>query len=168
QLVEEVGRQGKLRAQLAALPGPIARPQRPEDARVVAASQFVPPPEGLPTYMLPVTGRLVTGFGEDAPGQARSAGLVLAPRALAQAVAPAPGRVAFAGPYRGYDRIVIVEHEGGWTSLVTGLARLDVAVGETVVAGSPIGSAGPRAPRVMVELRREGVAVNPLAYIRSL
>lgn len=167
-LVEEVGRQGQLRAQLAALPGPIMRPARPEDARVADASQFVPPPEGLSTYLLPVTGRLVTGFGEDAPGQARSAGLVLGPRALAQAVAPAPGRVAYAGPYRGYQNIVIVEHPGGWTSLVTGLARLDVAVGETVVAGSPIGTAGPGAPRVMVELRRGGVAVNPLQYIRSL
>lgn len=167
-LVEEVGRQGRLREQLAALPGPIMRPQRPEDARVADASQFVPPPEGLSTYLLPVTGRLVTGFGEDAPGQSRSAGLVLGPRALAQAVAPAPGRVAFAGPYRGFQGIVIIEHDGGWTSLVTGLARLDVEVGETVVAGSPIGSAGPRSPRVMVELRRGGTPVNPLQYIRSL
>lgn len=167
-LVEEVGRQGELREQLSGLPGPIMRPPRPEDARVADASQFVPPPEGLSTYLLPVTGRLVTGFGENAQGQARSIGLVLAPRGLAQAVAPAPGRVAFAGPYRGYDRIVIIEHDGGWTSLVTGLARVDVAVGGTVVAGSPIGSAAPRDPRIMVELRRNGVPVNPLQYIRSL
>ncbi|WP_159979793.1 MULTISPECIES: murein hydrolase activator EnvC [unclassified Novosphingobium] len=167
-LVEEMGRQGTLREQLAALPGPIVRPPRPEDARVVEASQFVPPPAGLSSYMLPVTGRLVTGFGENAQGQARSNGLVLAPREQAQAVAPAPGRVAFAGPYRGYDRIVIIEHEGGWTSLVTGLARLNVAVGETVVAGSPIGITGPRNPHIMVELRQRGVPVNPLQYIRSL
>lgn len=167
-LVAEVGRQGALREQLAALPGPIMRPSRPEDSRVVDASQFVPLPTGLSSYMLPVTGRLVTGFGEDAPGQARSGGLVLAPRGQAQAVAPAPGRVAFAGPYRGYEGIVIIEHAGGWTSLVTGLARVDVAVGQTVVAGSPIGAAGPRSPRIMVELRRDGTPVNPLQYIRSL
>ncbi|MCJ2187445.1 murein hydrolase activator EnvC family protein [Novosphingobium beihaiensis] len=168
ELVEEMGKQGELRDELAALPGPVMRPPRPEDATVVAASQFTPPPEGLPGYMLPVTGRLVTGFGEDAPGQARSGGLVLAARANAQAVAPAPGRVAFAGPYRGYDRIVIIEHEGGWTSLVTGLARLNVTVGDTVVAGSPIGVTGPGSPEVMVELRRNGEPVNPLQYIRSL
>ncbi|KHK89658.1 murein hydrolase activator EnvC family protein [Novosphingobium malaysiense] len=167
-LVEEMGKQGELRERLAALPGPIMRPPRPEEAEVVAASQFTPPPQGLPSYMLPVTGRVVTGFGEDAPGQARSSGLVLATRANAQVVSPAPGRVAFAGPYRGFDRIVIIEHDGGWTSLVTGLARLDVAVGENVVAGSPIGMTGPGRPQVMVELRRDGNPVNPLQYIRSL
>ncbi|PNU01686.1 murein hydrolase activator EnvC family protein [Novosphingobium guangzhouense] len=167
-LVVQVGRQGELRAQLAALPGPIMRPARPEDAQVIGTGQFTPLPEGLSSYMLPVTGRLVTGFGEDAPGQARSNGLVMAPRAHAQAVSPAAGRVAFAGPYRGFQSIVIVEHEGGWTSLVTGLARLDVAVGDQLVAGSPIGTAGPGAPRVMVELRRNGAPVNPLQYIRAL
>lgn len=167
-LVEQMGQQGQLREQLAALPGPIMRPPRPREAQVLEASQFTPPPAGLPSYMLPVTGRVLTGFGEDAPGQARSAGLVLVTRANAQAVAPAPGRIAFAGPYPGYDRIVIIEHDGGWTSLVTGLARLDAVVGSTVVAGSPLGVTGPGAPRVMVELRRNGQPVNPLQYIRSL
>lgn len=167
-LVREMGKQGELRAQLAALPGPIMRPPRPEDAQVVEAVQFTPPPEGLLVYMLPATGRVLSGFGEQAPGQSRSGGLVLGTRAHAQAVAPAPGRVAFAGPYRGYGRIVIIEHDGGWTSLVTGLARLDVGVGEAVIAGSPIGVTGPGQPQVMVELRRDGQPVNPLQYIRSL
>ena len=76
ELVEEVGRQGELREQLAALPGPIMRPLRPEEAQVIDASSFVPPPEGLPDYMLPVTGRVVMGFGEDTPGLSRSRGLV--------------------------------------------------------------------------------------------
>lgn len=168
ELVGQMGQQGELREQLAALPGPIMRPPRPEEARVLEASQFIPPPAGLASYMLPVTGRVLTGFGENAPGQARSGGLVLVTRANAQAVAPAAGRIAFAGSYPGYDRIVIIEHEGGWTSLVTGLARLDVAVGDTVVAGSPLGVTGPGDPRIMVELRRNGEPVNPLQYIRSL
>ena len=167
-LVEEVGRRGELREQLAALPGPIMRPPRPEEAEVVEASQFVSPPEGLPTYLLPVAGRVVTGFGEDAPGLNRSRGLTLVTRPHAQAVAPAPGRVAFAGPYDGYERIVIIEHPGRWTSLVTGLVRLDVDVGETVVAGSPLGMTGPGQPQVLVELRHEGQPVNPLQYVRSL
>lgn len=167
-LVGELGRQGQLRDRLAALPGPIMRPARPEDARIIGVDAFNPSPQGLASYMLPITGRLLTGFAEDAPGQARSNGLVLATRDQAQAVAPSAGRVAFSGPYRGYQNIVIIEHPGGWTSLVTGLARLDVTVGEELVAGSPIGTTGPGSPRVMVELRRDGTPVNPLQYVRSL
>ena len=171
-LVAQVGREGDLREQLAALPGPVLRPPRPEESKVLDASQFVAPPQGLPDYILPLTGRLVSGFGEETPGsvagQARSRSLSLAARSNAQAVAPAPGRIAFAGPYRGYGQIVIIEHPGGWTSLITGLARLNVAVGDEVVGGSPLGMTGPGAPLVTLELRREGEPVNPLQYIRSL
>lgn len=167
-LVDRMGEQGALREQLAALPGPIMRPPRPEEARVIGAAQFVPVPEGLASYMLPATGRLLTGFGEVLPGQAPSKGLTLATRASAQVVSPAAGRIAFAGPYRGYGQIVIIEHRGGWTSLLTGLTRLDAQTGGQVIAGAPIGTMGPAAPRIMVELRRQGQAVNPLQYIRSL
>lgn len=167
-LVDEMGLQGALREQLSALPGPVMRPDRPEDARILEASRFDAPPEGLASYMLPVTGRIVTGFGEVLPGQAASRGLTLATRAHAQAVSPAPGRIAYAGSYSGFGRIVIIEHDGGWTSLVTGLSRLDVAVGDSVVSGSPLGETGPGDPRVQVELRKAGVPVNPLQYVRSL
>lgn len=167
-LVDQMGRQGALREQLSALPGPIMRPDRPEDARVIEASRFDAPPEGLASYMLPITGRIVTGFGEVLPGQAPSRGISLATRAHAQVVSPAPGRVAYAGSYSGFGRIVIIEHDGGWTSLVTGLSELDVAVGDGIVAGSPLGETGAGDPRVQVELRHAGVPVNPLQYVRSL
>jgi septal ring factor EnvC (AmiA/AmiB activator) len=81
-------------------------------------------------------------------------------------VAPAAGRVAFAGPFRGYGGIVIIEHGGGWASLVTGLAGVRVAVGQTLVAGSPLGQAPSRRPRIGLELRRDGERVNPLDQLR--
>jgi septal ring factor EnvC (AmiA/AmiB activator) len=175
-LIGEIGRDGALRDALARLPGPIMRPPRPEDSRVVVADSFTAPPQGLPTWILPLTGRLVTGFGEQVAGgmsggidgQARSRGLIVATRPIAQAVAPAPGRIAYAGRYRGYGQIVIIEHAGGWVTLVTGLAGLNVAVGQQVVAGSPLGTTGPGAPQVGVELRRNGEPVNPLQYLRTL
>ena len=91
--------------------------------------------------------------------------MTLAPRPGAQVVAPAAGRVVFAGPYRGYGRIVIIEHAGGWTSLVTGLARTDVLVGETLVAGAPLGIAAQTDPQVTVELRGDAGPVNPLRFV---
>jgi septal ring factor EnvC (AmiA/AmiB activator) len=165
-LVSELDRAGALRARLAALPGPVMRPARPEEARLAAVTDL-PSPEPSATappapYLLPVTGRTIAGFGADSGA---SHGLTLAPRPGAQIVSPAAGRVAFAGPYRGYGRIVIIEHPGGWTSLVTGLARTDVAVGEELVAGAPLGIAAQASPQVTLELRRDGELVNPLRFV---
>lgn len=165
-LVVELDRAAALRDRLAALPGPLPRPARPQDAQ--PAPLVAPPPESADTpppspYLLPVTGRTTAGFGARVAGGV-SNGISLAPRPGAQVVAPAAGRVAFAGPYRGYGRIVIIEHAGEWISLVTGLARADVRVGEQIVAGAPIGVAGEAEPEVTLELRRGGEPVNPLRF----
>jgi septal ring factor EnvC (AmiA/AmiB activator) len=61
---------------------------------------------------------------------------------------------------------VIIDHGGGWTTLVTGIAQLDAQVGERLVGGSPLGLTGPGRPVVTVELRKDGVPVNPLEAIR--
>ena len=165
-LVARLGAAGSLREELAALPGPIMRPPRPERSEVVADASPSPDDSNVALRVqLPVAGRTVAGFGEAGEDGARNSGLALAPANGAQVVAPAAGRVAFAGPYRGYDRIVIVEHEGGWTSLVTGLARTDVAVGEELVAGAPLGIAGADRPLVTFELRRAGRPVNPVEFV---
>ena len=167
-LAADLGKAGALRAELAALPGPVLRPAQPQAAQVGPQLATSEAPAGPPAYSLPATGRLVTGFGDVPQGQPRSRGIALAVRQGAQAVAPAPGRVAFAGPYRGYGSIVIIEHAGGWTSLVTGLAQLDARVGDRLVAGSPLGITGGGRPVITLELRRDGVPVNPMDYIKRL
>lgn len=171
-LVGEMESAGRLRAELAALPGPVLRPGSGGgsggDGPAIAAPSASAAATGnaAPTpYILPVTGRTLAGFGSVQDG-ALSQGLTLAPAANALVVAPAAGRVAYAGPYRGYGQIVIVEHPGGWTSLVTGLARSDVAVGQELVGGAPIGVAGPGRPTITLELRRGGQPVNPLDLAR--
>jgi len=163
-LMERLRADGSLRSQLAALPGPVPRPERPGSMLVV--EEAAPAPEqslGL-AWILPVSGRIVRGFG-DASGGAPADGVTLAPAAGAQVVAPAAGRVAFAGDYRGYGRILIIDHEGGWTSLITNMGRLDVGVAARVVQGSPLGLAGPGRPMVTVELRKDGAPVNPLTLL---
>lgn len=165
ELVEVAGRQGRLIAELEALPGPIMRPRRPEESQVLDTVRPSPTPSGLASYILPVAGRLVTGFGASSGGGRPSRGIVLVAPGGAQVVAPAAGRVAFAGPYSGYGRIAIIEHEGGWTSLVTGLGRLDVEPGERVVGGSPLGVVEPSDGKVIVELRQGGEPVNPMRYL---
>jgi len=166
--VERLDDIATLRRELAALPGPVLRPR---DLSAALVADAAPTPSASPSapprdFQLPVDGRTLLGFGALRDSGLASTGLVLAPVAGAQVVAPARGRVAFAGAYRGFGRIVIIEHDGGWTSLVTGLARTDVAVGDTVIGGSPVGVAGGREAPVSFELRRDGAPVNPLQYLR--
>jgi len=71
-------------------------------------------------------------------------------------IAPRNGRVAYAGRFRGYGEIIILEHGGGWTSLITNLGSIAVRVGQIVRIGTPIGRTGAGKPRVTVELRRNG------------
>ena len=159
---------GERRELLAALPGPVMRPARPGDtAAAPVPPQVAPQVSSRPPapYRLPVDGQTVQGFG--APVAAGlSDGITLAPRAGAQVVAPAAGRVAFAGPYRGYGQIVIIEHGGGWTSLVTGLATVQAEVGQALVGGAPIGRAGQGRPAITLELRNRDQPANPLPFLQ--
>ena len=167
-LADNLGRAGALRDELARLPGPIMRPNQPAEASGLPLDTAPPAIAARPALavLLPVQGRLVAGFGADLPGQPRSRGVAIAAQAGAQVISPGAGRVAFAGAYRGFGQIVIVDHGGGWTSLVTGLAQLDVGVGNELVAGSPLGSAGPGRPVVTLELRHDGQPVNPLDFAK--
>lgn len=166
-LIGSLGESAALREKLAGLPGPVLRPERPDLAEVTVEPIASPSATALGRYILPVAGRLVAGFGDTGADGVRSRGISLAPRPTAQVIAPAAGRVAFAGLYEGFGNIVIIDHGGGWTTLVTGLVRLDAQVGERLVEGSPLGLTGPGRPVVTIELRRGGEPVNPLDIIRS-
>ncbi|MDG6079503.1 metalloendopeptidase [Erythrobacter litoralis] len=156
-----------LKARLAALPGPLPRPvdpTRPGNA-ATANLRSAPPVASQSAIRLPVAGPIVTGFNEVGAGDARSSGLEIAASPDAQVVSPAAGRIVFAGPYRGYGSIVIIEHAGGMTSLITGLADVGVAVGQTVGDAFPLGTAAGNSP-VGLELRRGGIPVNPIDFLR--
>ncbi|NCP19504.1 MAG: peptidoglycan DD-metalloendopeptidase family protein [Erythrobacter sp.] len=170
-LVARIDAAGSLRDELAALPGPVLRPARPSQARASGGTTTrLPPATDRPArspaaLRLPVDGRTLRGFGSvDNTGQ-RSEGILIRAAGGAQVVTPAPGRVAFAGPFRGFGRIVIVEHPGGWTSLVTGLARTDVNVGDTLTDGAPLGVAPPDGGTIGFELRLGGRPANPLDHL---
>ena len=158
-LMDRIGSQATTRESLAALPGPLPRPPRPGEVATpidrVAWSHSAPP------YRLPAQGRTVTGLGELSDAGVRSRGITIATVPGAQVIAPAAGRIAFAGPFRDYAIIVIIDHGGGWTSLVAGLASTGVRIGDTVVQGAPIGRAATGDdPRITAELRRRDRAVD--------
>jgi septal ring factor EnvC (AmiA/AmiB activator) len=112
-------------------------------------------------YRLPVAGRLVTGLGEVSDNGVRARGLTFAVAPAAPVVAPAAGRVVFAGPFRSFGRVAIVDHGEGWTTMVAGLGALAVRTDDAVRAGAPLGRAPTgEEPRVTIELRRRGRPVD--------
>ncbi|GAA0636510.1 hypothetical protein GCM10009424_08280 [Sphingomonas ursincola] len=163
-LVGDLEASAALRQQLAALEGPVLRPPRPQASEVIENAP-APASNARPAYRLPAAGAIVTGFGEVAATGVRSRGLTLATRPGAQLIAPADGRIAFAGAYRGFGQIVIIEHVGGWTSLITGLARTKLKVGERIAQGDPLGRAADNRPRITVELRRNGRPIDIAALL---
>ena len=171
-LVSRIDAAGSLRDELAELPGPVIRPSQPSQARAPRNATPIPSASARPArspagLRLPVDGRTLRGFGSVDSGGGRSEGLTIRAGSGAQVVTPAPGRVAFAGPFRGYDRIVIIEHSNGWTSLITGLARTDVGVGDTLTGGAPIGVAPPDGGAIGFELRLGGRPANPLDHLSN-
>ena len=158
-LVARLDSEAGQRSRLASLPGPLMRPARPGEATALpdARGQDDAPQA---RYRLPAVGRIVRGMGEVSDAGVRSRGLTIATQPGAQVVAPTGGRVAFAGPYRGYGTIVIIDHGNGWTSLITDLAAIDAAVGDTLDPGAPIGRAGDARPTITLELRHNGTPVD--------
>lgn len=161
ELMDALETDGAVRGELAQLAGPIPRPRDPTSA-VMRTAPPAPAEAELArgVYRLPVVGRIVAGLGEVNDSGVRSRGITIAARPGGQVVAPAPGRVSFAGDYRGYGKIVIIDHGGGWISLVTGMIALSAGVGDTLDAGAPIGRAGSDDSRITVELRRAGRPVD--------
>jgi septal ring factor EnvC (AmiA/AmiB activator) len=160
ELMTRIGASAEVRSTLETLPGPTLRPIKPGEARALPAVTSANTTSGQSPYRLPVIGQVVTGLGEVSATGIRARGLTIATRPGAQVVAPTGGRIAFAGPYRGYGNIVIVDHGRGWTTLITSIAALDVRVGDAVDQGSPVGKAGLSRPTITVELRKMGQPVD--------
>ena len=153
----------------------VAAIPRPPDA---APAPRVPegPPGGLRSFpergplTLPVRGKLVGRYGQSTNFGNTAKGIRLETRPDAQVVTPFDGKVVFAGPFRTYGQILIIEHRGGYHTLLAGLAQIDAVVGQWLLAGEPLGSMATRKsgkPVLYVELRRNGQPINPLPWITA-
>ena len=152
-----------LSARLAAFDGPVPRPGSVADSTNRAGNDGRGDDGGgnaatsvRPAYILPAIGRLEVGLGENSADGNRSRGLTIRVAPGAQIIAPAAGRIAYAGSFRSFGRIIIIDHGHGWSSLITNLSAIEARVGDDVEQGAPLGRAGPDNPRIIVELRRNG------------
>lgn len=103
-------------------------------------------------------------------GSAARRGILLDPPASGIILAPKAGKVVFAGLFRSYGQILIIDHGNGYHTLMAGFAHLGVAAGAEVLAGERIGTvdAGSGVPgRLYVEVRRKGVPVDPMPWLAA-
>lgn len=116
-------------------------------------------------YMLPAKGRVVSGFHELNTTGYRERGIRIAVSAATPVVAPAGGKISFAGRYRSYGQIIIIEHGSGWNTLITNLDAVQVAKGASVRQGSVLGSSGDDTTEIGLELRKNGRVMDIAALL---
>ncbi|MDP6109331.1 MAG: peptidoglycan DD-metalloendopeptidase family protein [Rhodospirillales bacterium] len=122
------------------------------------------------TLPYPAIGRLVGRYGQAMETGLTRKGITIETGVEAQVVVPYNGTVVFAGAFKGYGQLLIIEHGEGYHSLLAGLARIDNAIGQQVLSGEPAGIMGsPKSglPVLYVELRRNGQPINPLPWLAA-
>ncbi len=120
---------------------------------------------------LPVSGIIEVKFGQPDALGAESEGLHIKSRPGAVVVSPMKGVVRYAGPFKSYGSIVLIEHKNNYHSLIAGLGRIDTVVGQSVDAGEPLGTLGGSSgstPSLYYELRYNGQPINPARKFADL
>jgi septal ring factor EnvC (AmiA/AmiB activator) len=118
----------------------------------------------------PVRGQITLTYGQAGEAGQPHRGLTYETRPDAQIIAPFDGHVAYAGQFRGYGLILIIDHGEGYHTLLAGLGRIDAVAGQWVAAGEPVGAAtAPESgsPSIYVEFRRNGQPINPLPWLAA-
>ncbi|RWC34586.1 MAG: hypothetical protein EOS70_13420 [Mesorhizobium sp.] len=153
--------------ELAALPVPEAN-------RLTAAAPF----SALQGQIaLPVTGKVKRRFGASDGNGAVMLGDMVATQSGAIVTAPADGNVLYAGPFRSYGQLLILNAGDGYHVVLAGMSRISVASGQSVLAGEPVGAMGEArvastsaskngsaTPELYVEFRKDGKPVDPTPW----
>jgi len=142
-----------------------------DPGRMVPAIAFAAAKGRLP---LPVNGARIKEFGAPDGLGGTEKGLTVAARPGAQITAPCDGWVVYAGPFRNYGQLLILNAGNGYHVLLAGMDRISVGLGQFVVTGEPLavmgggGSQLPAAPvansaqpALYVEFRKDGTPVDP-------
>jgi septal ring factor EnvC (AmiA/AmiB activator) len=122
----------------------------------------------------PVSGQTLRDFGVDDGYGGTTRGISITTRPRAVVTSPADGWVAFAGPFRSFGRLLIINAGGGYYLLLAGMDHINVEVGQFVLAGEPVATMGeasslsPAAssietndPVLYVEFRKDGGSIDP-------
>ncbi len=126
----------------------------------------------------PAEGQLFSGFGMETTLGTKLDGIVIATQPASQIITPTGGKVEFAGKFRGYGEMLIINPGEGYLLLLAGLGQITATVGQSVKAGEPVGMMGTNSeglsltkglpkqdtPVLYVEFRHNGDPVDPTPW----
>jgi septal ring factor EnvC (AmiA/AmiB activator) len=122
---------------------------------------------------LPVNGLRLRGFGDSDGAGSAEKGISLATRPGAQVTTPCDGWVVYAGPFRSYGQLLILNAGGGYHVLIAGMERISVNIGQFVLTGEPVATMGTTSqvasilaanasqPVLYIEFRKDGTPIDP-------
>jgi septal ring factor EnvC (AmiA/AmiB activator) len=117
---------------------------------------------------LPARGHVIQRYGDTTIGGGSAKGITMETRKSAQVVAPFDGNVLFAGYFKDYGNLIILEHGEGYYTLLAGLTRIDCSVGQSVLTGEPVGvMSSQKTEKLYIEFRQNGQAINPSGWFAS-
>ena len=140
-----------------------------DPARLTPAIAFASA-KGL--FALPVNGRKIRDFGGSDGAGGVEKGISLATRVGAQVTTPCDGWVVYAGPFRSYGQLLILNAGGGYHVLIAGMERISVNIGQFVLTGEPVATMGSTSqvasilattasqPVLYVEFRKDGTPID--------
>ncbi|OCK60348.1 peptidoglycan DD-metalloendopeptidase family protein [Bradyrhizobium sp. LMTR 3] len=123
-------------------------------------------------FAFPVNGRKIRSFGGSDGAGGVEKGISLATRAGAQVTTPCDGWVVYAGPFRSYGQLLILNAGGGYHVLIAGMERISVNIGQFVLTGEPVATMGTTSqvasilattasqPVLYVEFRKDGTPID--------
>ncbi|WP_181701563.1 murein hydrolase activator EnvC family protein [Chthonobacter albigriseus] len=161
-------------AEAAAEAARLARPPPTDTGRLQPAMAFT---EAKGQLSLPVRGVEIQQFGDDNGVGGQTQGVSVATRAGARVTSISDGWVVFAGPFRSYGQLLILNAGDGYHVVLAGMERIDVELGQFVLAGEPVGvmgnqrlasTAAPDAsfsqPVLYIEFRKDGASIDPAPW----
>lgn len=122
---------------------------------------------------LPVNGVRLRAFGAPNGAGGSERGISVATRGGAQVTTPCDGWVVYAGPFRSYGQLLILNAGGGYHVLLAGMERISVNIGQFVLTGEPVAVMGttsqvasilattPAQPVLYIEFRKDGTPIDP-------
>ena len=133
---------------------------------------------------VPANGAVIKGYGRNDGFGGQTKGMSVATRIGAQVTSPADGWIVYAGPFRSFGKLLIINAGDGYHIVLSGMDEIYPEVGSFVLANEPVGKmqqtklassdlvdANATRPVLYIELRKDGVAIDPspwwTAYLRE-